>query len=143
MIPNPASIPPPPPLPAGARPIPPPAPTFAPAPSEPAPSAPSTAATQELLRQSKEAKDSALALLGNVQSVVGLAEQAVREQMQARPYLTMGAAAGAGYVLAGGLASSLTRQLVKAGAKAATAYLAGMVLKKVTEAASEGLPDGE
>ena len=97
----------------------------------------STVHTQELLRQTMEAKNSAMALISNVQSVVGLAENAVREQMQARPYLTMGAAAGAGYVLAGGLASSLSRTLVKAGAKAATAYLTAMVLKKVKDTAEQ------
>lgn len=109
----------------------PPPPTAAPkaSPNEPA------STTSELLRQTREARSSAMALLGNVQSVVGLANDAVREQLHARPYLTMGAAAGAGYVLAGGLASTVTKQLLRAGTKAATAYVVGIVLQKVTEGA--------
>lgn len=95
----------------------------------------SAAATQELFRQSIEAKDNAMKLITSVQNVVGIAESAVREQMAARPYLTMGAAAGVGYVLAGGLASSMSRHLVRAGTKAATAFVAGVVLKKVKDAA--------
>ena len=104
-------------------------------------SASSLAATQELLRQTLEAKDSAMALISNVQSVVGIAQSAMREQMQARPYLTMGAAAGVGYVLAGGLASTLTRQLMKMGTKAATTYAAALLMQKVKEAAAQSATD--
>ena len=118
MIPNPANIPPSPTRPAGEQ-----------------TTTTSTVATQELLRQSIEAKDNAMKLISSVQNVVGIAESAVREQMAARPYITMGAAAGIGYVLAGGLASSVSRQLVKVGTKAATAFVIGVVLKKVKDAA--------
>jgi hypothetical protein len=129
MIPNPADIPPPPAPPPGQK------TTSSPPPSQAAPT--STAATQELLRQSMEAKDNAMKLLTSVQNVVGIAESAVREQMQARPYMTMGAAAGIGYVLAGGLASSVSRRLVRAGVKAGTAFVVGVVLKKVKDAAED------
>jgi ElaB/YqjD/DUF883 family membrane-anchored ribosome-binding protein len=132
MIPNPADIPPPPPAPKST--------IASDASTAAAPNAStnaSTVATQELLRQSIEAKDNAMKLLTSVQNVVGIAESAVREQMQARPYMTMGAAAGVGYVLAGGLASSVSRHLVRAGTKAATAFVIGVVLKKVKDAAED------
>lgn len=129
MIPNAADIPPPPtPPPPGQQ------TTTSPPASQ---AAPSSVATQELLRQSIEAKDNAMKLISSVQNVVGIAESAVREQMAARPYVTMGAAAGIGYVLAGGLASSVSRHLVKAGTKAATAFVIGVVLKKVKDAAED------
>ena len=57
MIPNPANIPPSPTRPAGEQ-----------------TTATSTVATQELLRQSIEAKDNAMKLLTSVQNVVGIAE---------------------------------------------------------------------
>src|SRR5687768_2502334 len=78
-------------------------------------------ATRALLDAGIEAKDSAVKLVSAVHSAIGLAERVVRTQMQERPYVTMSAAAGAGFVVAGGLASSITRGLVKAGTKAATA----------------------
>lgn len=121
MVPKPADIPPPPPAPQAQAPT--------------TPQADASAATQELLRQSIAAKDNAMALLTSVQGVVATASNAVREQMQARPYVTMGAAAGAGYVLAGGLASSLSRRIVSAGTKAGVAFVTGVVMKKIKDAA--------
>lgn len=135
MIPNPADIPPPPAPPPGQQTTTPPPSSTSSASS--ASSSPNGIATQELLRQSIEAKDNAMKLISSVQNVVGIAESAVREQMAARPYVTMGAAAGIGYVLAGGLASSVSRHLVRAGVKAGTAFVVGLVLKKVKDAAED------
>lgn len=82
-----------------------------------------TTATTELIRTGKEAADSASKLLSSVKSAATLAHKVAREQLEQRPYATLGVAAGAGFVLAGGLASSLTRGIVSAGTKLAAAVL--------------------
>jgi hypothetical protein len=54
-------------------------------------------------------------LAGEAQSAAQQLERFLVEQMRTRPYRTLLIAAGAGYVLGGGLASSLTRELARTG----------------------------
>lgn len=51
-------------------------------------------------------------------------ERSLRTQMQQRPYATLSAAAGIGYVLGGGLASRLTATALGIGARLASAIFA-------------------
>jgi hypothetical protein len=52
-------------------------------------------------------------LASDARSTLQQIEALLREQVQERPYRTLLIAAGAGYVLGGGLASSLTREALR------------------------------
>jgi hypothetical protein len=52
-------------------------------------------------------------LAANVRSTVGQLEALLQEQVNNRPYQTVLMALGAGYILGGGLASSLTREVLR------------------------------
>jgi len=57
--------------------------------------------------------------------------ESLRRQLEANPYLTLAAAAVAGYVLGGGLASRLTRLALGAGARVAVVVFTRELLSGV------------
>ena len=91
-----------------------------------------TTATADLIKTGQEAKETATKLWSSVRAAAGLVEKAAREQLEERPYTTLGVAAGAGFVLAGGLASSITRGVVAAGTKLALVMLVDQVADAMT-----------
>ena len=95
-------------------------------------------ASEQLMEQTRVAKDSAVKLFTSMKTAAGVAEKAAREQLGERPYATLGVAAGAGFVLAGGLASILTMTVLRAGSKIAMA----MLVDKLAEVpGAEAAPD--
>ena len=68
----------------------------------------SVAPSARLLDQGKILKQDAGALAASVQESAQLLSCYVAEQVEERPYTTLGVAAGIGYMLGGGLANRLT-----------------------------------
>jgi len=97
--------------------------------------------TTQLIATGKEAKDNAAKLVASLKNAYALAKKAAEEQLGERPYVTLGAAAGAGFVVGGGLASSITRSLVAAGAKLAALKLFDQVVASVVD--EKTTPAGE
>ena len=72
----------------------------------------------------REIHDDAQALAAAVQSATDGVQRYLTEQVEQRPYRTLGMAAGIGYVLGGGLSSRLTAVLLGAATRLATALAA-------------------
>ncbi len=89
--------------------------------------------TEELVRAGQDTKERASDLVTSVRSTASLARRAAREQLAERPYTVLGIAAGAGFVLAGGVAPVLMRGLMSAGSKLALGALLDEVLDAVLE----------
>lgn len=60
------------------------------------------------------------------------AKRLVEGQLEARPYVVLGAAAGLGYVLGGGVPSFLTRTLLNIGVRSAMSFAVGQVVAHLT-----------
>jgi hypothetical protein len=67
---------------------------------------------ERLQRQGREVQREARALAGGLEEAADEIEGFLREQMGQRPYGTLAAAAGIGYVLGGGVPTALTRLLL-------------------------------
>lgn len=85
-----------------------------------------------LLQNAKRVQDSAAALFSEIGGALHGARTFIEKNVEAHPIATLSAAAGAGYVVAGGLSSSLSKLAMRAGTKVAAAW----AIKKVTEAAT-------
>lgn len=66
-------------------------------------------------------------LTAEVEGALGDLERIVRDQLEQRPYATLTAASGLGYVLGGGMPLALTRMLVNMGGRLALVMLAQRV----------------
>jgi hypothetical protein len=73
-------------------------------------------------------------LADEAQSAAQQLERYLVEQMRSRPYRTLLIAAGAGYVLGGGLASSLTRELARTGLRSIAPSLLTSLFLNPTDA---------
>lgn len=89
--------------------------------------------------------DSAHQLLDEARSTFEELGQAIdlRGRVQRHPYAMVAAALGVGYVLGGGLFSSLTFRLVGLGVRAAAIPLVKQQLVGLAEAAASGFTGGE
>ena len=76
------------------------------------------------------------ALAAAVQDATDDLERYLTEQVQQRPYSTLGVAAGVGYVLGGGLSSRLTAVLLGAATRVAMALAARELGARLSPAAS-------
>ena len=83
---------------------------------------------QSLYESTRQVRSEAEALASTVGDVAGELEGRLRDSFQRRPYATLAVAAGAGYVLGGGIPSKLTRVVLGLGARAAAAALIGKVV---------------
>jgi ElaB/YqjD/DUF883 family membrane-anchored ribosome-binding protein len=61
-----------------------------------------TTATADLITTGKEAKDNATKLVSSLKNAYELAKKAAQEQVEQRPYVTLGVAASAGFVVSSG-----------------------------------------
>jgi hypothetical protein len=68
-------------------------------------------------------------------------EDFLTQQMRTRPYRTLLVAVGAGYVLGGGLASRLTRQLVRMAIRTAAPSLLSLLVRDSAPAANPAAND--
>jgi len=86
--------------------------------------------TQGMQRLSQDGQQ----LFATVSTVVGSARGMLLKSVSENPYGTLGAAAGVGYVLGGGLSSALTRMGAKVGAR----ILIARVVKDMVQASGLG-----
>jgi hypothetical protein len=84
----------------------------------------------------REINQDAHALAAAVQDATSSLEGYLTERVQRRPYVTLGVAAGVGYVLGGGLGSRLTAALLRAAARVALAVAARELGDRLSPAAS-------
>lgn len=92
-----------------------------------------TTATADLITTGIEAKDNATKLVSSLKNAYGLVKKAAQEQLEERPYVTLGVAASAGFVVGGGLASTITRSLVSSGTKLAALKLFDLIVETKQE----------
>jgi hypothetical protein len=74
---------------------------------------------RELLAEGKRLREDVTALAGALRQVTNGWQSVLRERLEQRPYTTLAAAAGVGYVLGGGLPTSLLRVLLGVGGRIA------------------------
>ena len=82
------------------------------------------AEARDLPQHGRIIKHDAEALALSVQDAIGSVEQSVGGHLRERPYTTLALAAGAGFVLGGGLATRLTRVMFGVGGRLALAMAA-------------------
>jgi hypothetical protein len=88
----------------------------------------------QILEHGKELWREARGLASTAEEAFEEIEVFLREQLDRRPYVTLAAASGVGYILGGGLPSRLTGLLVGWGARLALAN----VMQQLTAAATQG-----
>ena len=74
---------------------------------------------RELLAEGQRLREDVTALAGTLRQVTHGWQSVLRERLEQRPYVTLAAAAGVGYVLGGGLPTSLLRVLLGVGGRIA------------------------
>jgi hypothetical protein len=79
----------------------------------------SAPSARDLLAQGQRIREDVTALAGAVRQVTHGWEAVLRDRLEHRPYTTLAAAAGIGYVLGGGLPTSLLRVLLGVGGRIA------------------------
>ena len=79
----------------------------------------SSPSARQLLAESQRLREDVTALAGAVRQVTHGWEAVLRDRLERRPYATLAAAAGIGYVLGGGLPTSLLRVLLGVGGRIA------------------------
>jgi hypothetical protein len=82
------------------------------------------------------------ALAAAVQEATDDLERSLIEQVEERPYTTLGVAAGVGYVLGGGLRSRLTTVLLGAATRLAMALAARELAARLSSGASASVQNG-
>lgn len=75
-----------------------------------------------------------------LEGALGDLERVVREQLTKRPYATLGAASGLGYVLGGGVPVALGRMLFALGGRLAFVMMAQRLREGLVEATSSERP---
>jgi len=76
-----------------------------------------------LLRHGRRARQGAGALVAGMEQAADEIGSFLSEQMESRPYVTLAAASGVGYVAGGGIPSRLTRVIIDVGARVAIAFV--------------------
>ena len=82
---------------------------------------------QRLQQKGQQVRRDVGDLTSEVESALGELETVVREQLSQRPYTTLAAAAGVGYVLGGGIPVALTRMMFGLGGRLAFVMLANQL----------------
>ena len=97
-------------------------------------------AGNQILARGREVLNEARTLASSLEEAYDEIEEYLREQMEQRPYATLGAAAGIGYILGGGLPSRLTGLLVSLGTRAAFTMAIQQLAPGVSTGASNNSP---
>lgn len=79
---------------------------------------------ERLQQKGARLKDEVSGFTSEVEGALGDFERMVREQLEQRPYATLAAASGFGYVLGGGVPLALTRMVMNMGGRFALVMLA-------------------
>lgn len=82
-------------------------------------------------------KSAAVAFGQQLKSTVAVANAFITKSVKESPALTLGSAAGAGFVVGGGLSAPLTRSLLRVGVKAGSAFFLDAAIKTLTAVATE------
>jgi len=82
-------------------------------------SLPPAKSTRELVQQSERVLDDLRSLAGSARGVARGWQELLAEELERRPYATLAVAAGVGYVLGGGLPTTLIRALIGFGGRLA------------------------
>lgn len=80
---------------------------------------PAAKSTRELVQQSERVLDDLRSLAGSARGVARGWQELLAEELERRPYATLAVAAGVGYVLGGGLPTTLIRALIGFGGRLA------------------------
>lgn len=91
---------------------------------------------QRLQKKSAAVRRDVSGLTAEVEEALGDLERQVREQLEARPYATLAAATGVGYVLGGGVPVMLSRMLFGVGGRLAFVLLANRLRDNLASASS-------
>jgi ElaB/YqjD/DUF883 family membrane-anchored ribosome-binding protein len=102
-------------------------------------SANSTNSASRLLERGRKVERDAQSFVEDIEGLVTDVEGLVRTSLEARPYATLAIAAGAGFVVGGGLTVGVLGTLVRVGARMATAAVVQGALTRVLA----GIQDGE
>lgn len=84
----------------------------------------------------RQIQHDAAALAATVHDATGGAQRYLSEQVEQRPYRTLGVAAGIGYILGGGLSSRLTVVLLGAATRLAMALAARELGSRIAQSGS-------
>lgn len=82
----------------------------------------------DLRKRARQLQAEADALRNSAQSIVGTVRDTLQTNLATRPYVTLAAVAGVGYLLGGGLTPRLARSLALAGLRMAAGTIANEVL---------------
>lgn len=82
-------------------------------------SAMATPSARELVEQGQKVREDVVALAGAVRQATSGWQALLRDRLERRPYATLAVAAGVGYVLGGGLPTSLLRVMIGVGGRLA------------------------
>ncbi len=93
--------------------------------------------TEHFRKEGKHIREDARELATDLGELMEETECFIRDQAIHRPYVTLGAAFGIGYVLGGGLPKWLVRSLVAVGGKVAFSAIAGEVARAASRSTAE------
>jgi hypothetical protein len=97
-------------------------------------SAMGTPSARELVAQGQRVREDVVALAGAVRQVTHGWQALLRDRLERQPYATLAVAAGVGYVLGGGLPTTLLRVMIGVGGRLAVER----ALTKLAETGSGG-----
>jgi hypothetical protein len=98
---------------------------------------------EQLWRSTRQAGSDVNALVDALEDMVNEAGQMMQHQVEHRPYTTVAAAVGVGFVLGGGLATRLTRTLVSIAGRLALAVTAREISRRFGSSTGSVHPDNE
>ena len=101
-------------------------------PSPETPADDDTASEPSFVEATMAMTDAAKTFGASMKRTVRVAERSFRQAAHERPYLLLGAAAGGGFVVGGGLASPITRSLLGMGMRTAGAFLLDAAIQTLT-----------
>lgn len=82
----------------------------------------------DIVQASMALKDAAVTLGAQMKSTFAVADAFITKAVKDSPLATLGGAAGAGFLVGGGLSAPITRSLIRIGLKAGGAYALDMAL---------------
>lgn len=100
------------------------------------PSATEPPGHRSVVDHGREIQHDVQALVAAVQDAVDDLERYVTEQVERQPYLTLGVAAGVGFVLGGGLRPRLTAQVLKTATRVAFGLAASNLAARLSPGAA-------
>jgi ElaB/YqjD/DUF883 family membrane-anchored ribosome-binding protein len=98
--------------------------------------------TGRLLERGRQVEHDAQSFAANLEGLVADAEQFVRTRLEAQPYATLAIAAGAGFLIGGGLTIGVMATITRLGTRMATAAMLQGTLSRVFSGSERTTSDG-